>query len=113
MTNETNNSGGTAGVFASVPPPIGEMDMKFALPAALAATVALIAAAPAATPKVPATIAAAVADPNRPAEDTARDANRKPAEMLEFAGVTPGKTVVDIMPGKGYFTRLFAKAVGA
>lgn len=86
--------------------------MKFALPAALAASMALIAAAPASTPKVPATIASAVADPNRPAEDTARDANRKPAEMLEFAGVTPGKTVVDLMPGKGYFTRLFAKAVG-
>ena len=72
---------------------------------ALAAT-----AAPAATP-APA-IAAAVADPGRPAADTARDAERKPAAMLAFAGVKPGMTVVDLLPGGGYFTRLFADAVG-
>jgi predicted methyltransferase len=57
-------------------------------------------------------IAAAVADPTRPAEDKALDAERKPAEMLEFAGVKPGMTVVDLVPGGGYFTRLFADAVG-
>jgi predicted methyltransferase len=61
---------------------------------------------------IPATIAAAVADPARPASDTARDAERKPAEMLAFAGVKPGDKVVDLMPGKGYFTRLFSAAVG-
>jgi len=54
---------------------------------------------------------AAVADSNRPAADTARDENRKPAEMLAFAGITPGKVVVDLLPGGGYFTRIFAKAV--
>ena len=54
---------------------------------------------------------AAVADPGRPAADTARDGNRKPAEMLAFAGITPGKVVVDMLPGGGYFTRIFAKAV--
>lgn len=57
-------------------------------------------------------IAAAVANPARPAEDRARDAERKPAEMLAFAGVRPGMTVIDLMPGTGYFTRLFADAVG-
>lgn len=57
-------------------------------------------------------ISAAVADTNRPAGDTARDAARKPAEMLAFAGVKPGDKVVDFLPGGGYFTRLFAKAVG-
>ncbi len=55
---------------------------------------------------------AAVADPARPADDTARDADRKPAEMLAFAKVKPGQTIVDYMPGKGYFTRLFSAAVG-
>lgn len=54
----------------------------------------------------------AVADPSRPAADRARDADRKPAAMLAFAGVKPGMTVVDIMPGGGYFTRLFSTAVG-
>ena len=49
----------------------------------------------------------------RPAEDIARDAERKPADMLAFAQVKPGQIVVDYMPGKGYFTRLFSNAVGA
>jgi predicted methyltransferase len=62
--------------------------------------------------KIPAYIAAAVADPARPAEDTARDAGRKPAEMLVFAAVKPGMKVVDLLPGGGYFTRLFSAAVG-
>jgi predicted methyltransferase len=55
---------------------------------------------------------AAVADKSRPEADTKRDADRKPAEMLEFAGVKQGQTVVDLIPGGGYFTRIFAKAVG-
>jgi len=54
---------------------------------------------------------AAVADSSRPAADTARDENRKPAAMLAFAGITPGKVVVDMLPGAGYFTRIFARAV--
>jgi predicted methyltransferase len=57
-------------------------------------------------------IADAVADSGRPAGDTARDANRHPAELLAFAGVKPGMKVVDLLPGGGYFTRIFAKAVG-
>ena len=61
---------------------------------------------------VPAYISAAVADKGRPAEDVARDAARKPAEMLMFAGIKPGDKVVDLIPGKGYFTKIFAKAVG-
>jgi len=55
---------------------------------------------------------AAVADKARPEADTKRDADRKPAEMLEFAGVKQGQTVVDLIPGGGYFTRIFSKAVG-
>ena len=56
---------------------------------------------------------ASIADANRPAEDVARDVARNPAAMLAFAGVKPGDKVVDFIPGAGYFTRLFAKAVGA
>lgn len=55
--------------------------------------------------------AMAVADSHRPAADTARDADRKPAEMLEFAKIDHGKKVVDFIAGHGYFTRLFAVAV--
>jgi predicted methyltransferase len=69
--------------------------------------------ATAATGKIPANVAAAVADPARPEADRARDSNRKPAECLTFAGVKPGDRVADLIPGSGYFTRLFAKAVGS
>lgn len=64
------------------------------------------------TSSVPTFIAAAVDNPTRPQADRDRDAVRKPAEMLLFAHVRPGQTVVDFLPGSGYFTRLFSKAVG-
>nr|MBA3811502.1 class I SAM-dependent methyltransferase [Caulobacteraceae bacterium] len=60
----------------------------------------------------PAPIAAAVADKGRPAADVARDAARKPAEMLAFAGVKSGDVVLELLPGGGYFTRILSKAVG-
>jgi predicted methyltransferase len=61
---------------------------------------------------VPAFLAAAIADPVRPAGDTERDANRKPAETLAFAGIAPGEQIAELLPGGGYFTRIMAKAVG-
>ncbi|HXU99979.1 MAG TPA: methyltransferase [Caulobacteraceae bacterium] len=60
----------------------------------------------------PANIVAAIADPGRTQDDRDRDAARKPEDMLAFAGVEPGQTVVDLLPGSGYFTRLFSVAVG-
>ena len=57
-------------------------------------------------------INAAIADAGRPATDTARDANRHPADLMDFASIKPGQQVVDLLPGGGYFTRLFAKTVG-
>ena len=73
-----------------------------------------VAFAPAyASDAVPAAIAAAVADATRPSADKERDADRKPAEVVAFAGLKPGDKVMDILPGGGYFTRIFAKTVGA
>jgi predicted methyltransferase len=73
----------------------------------------LACAAPAAIAATPAAaISAAIADPARPATDKDRDAERKPAEMLAFAGVKPGMVVLEMMPGGGYFTRLFSDVVG-
>jgi len=77
---------------------------------AAVATALLTASAPAAP--VPAYAKAAVADSARPADDVKRDADRKPAAMLVFAGIRPGLRVMDLIPGGGYFTRIFAKAVG-
>ncbi len=56
--------------------------------------------------------AAPIDNSTRPAEDVARDGNRQPAEMVAFAKIESGQTVVDMLPGGGYFTRIFAQAVG-
>jgi len=85
--------------------------MTYASFAAAALAIAFVTAAVAATP-IPEYASAALADKSRPAEDVARDPARKPAEMIVFAGIKPGDKVVDLIPGKGYFTRIFAKAVG-
>ena len=60
---------------------------------------------------VPAYVAAAVADPGR-AEDAKIDSRRHGAELVAFAGVKPGDTVLELVPGGGYFTRIFSKVVG-
>ncbi len=81
--------------------------------AVLAIMVAIGVTAPAgAETAAPAYIASAVADPARPAVDVARDPFRKPAEMMVFADVKPGQTVIELLPGKGYFTRILSRIVG-
>lgn len=60
----------------------------------------------------PANIKAAIADSKRPAADIDRDSNRKPAEVIAFAGIKAGDKIADISPGGGYFTRIFSKVVG-
>jgi predicted methyltransferase len=62
---------------------------------------------------IPADIAAALADSARPAADKERDASRKPAEVLEFAGLKAGDQVAELLPGGGYFTRIMSKVVGS
>jgi predicted methyltransferase len=54
----------------------------------------------------------AIADPSRPPEQVARDADRKPAEVVALAGLRPGARVADFMSGGGYFTRIFSRVVG-
>jgi predicted methyltransferase len=67
----------------------------------------------AATSQPPDYIVNAIADPTRPADERAQDINRHPEAVLVFAGVKPGESVVDLLPGRGYYTRIFSKAVGA
>lgn len=73
---------------------------------------ALLLAAPAAAQTPAKAVQAALADPSRPAADRARDAARKPAQILAFAGVKPGDKVADFIMGGGYWTRILAGAVG-
>ncbi len=65
-----------------------------------------------AAPK-PDPVAAALASPTRPEADKARDATRKPAELMKFAAIKPGQKVVDFVMGGGYLTRVIAGTVGA
>ena len=67
---------------------------------------------PAQAQEIPAFVSAAVADANRPAEQRADDAARKPAETVAFAMVMPGDVVIDYRPGGGYYTRILSKVVG-
>ena len=54
----------------------------------------------------------AVANKARPEADRARDAVRKPAEVLEFFGLTRGMTVLDMFSGGGYYTEILSCVVG-
>lgn len=78
----------------------------------LSIVLALVAAPVSAGEVVPAYIAKAVADPSRPADHRELDAHRKPAETIAFAGVKPGMTVGEFLPGGGYYTRLLSAVVG-
>src|SRR5690349_5640278 len=82
--------------------------------AMLAAALGFVTLTSAASDKasVPKYVAAAVADPARPQADRDRDADRKPAECIAFAGLKPGQRVADLIPGGGYFTRIFSGVVG-
>jgi predicted methyltransferase len=57
-------------------------------------------------------VAAALASADRPAADEARDADRKPAELMQFFGVEPGMTAADILALGGYVTEVLSVAVG-
>ena len=53
----------------------------------------------------------ALADPDRK-DQSGADARRKPGELIALAGVSPGDKVLDLIPGSGYWTRIFSKTVG-
>ena len=81
--------------------------------AILAAMLASAAAASVASgDRVPAYVKAAVANSARKEKDPDIDQRRHPAELMAFAGVKPGDKVLDLIPGSGYFTKIFSGIVG-
>ena len=54
----------------------------------------------------------ALADPARKQDREAADPRRKPGPLIALAGVRPGDKVLDLIPGSGYWTRIFSKVVG-
>jgi len=55
---------------------------------------------------------AALANPTRPEGDLERDAGRQPDKVLEFFGIGPGDTVLDMFSGGGYYTEMLSHVVG-
>jgi predicted methyltransferase len=89
--------------------------MRLAIPAVLivvAASVASTAATAAMKPATPAYVSAAMNDPARK-EDAANDERRQMAAVMTFARVKPGEKVLELVPGSGYWTRVFSGIVGA
>lgn len=52
------------------------------------------------------TLESVVSSSHRSAEDRARDVYRNPVKTLEFFDVEPGMTVVEVSPGKGWYTEI-------
>lgn len=86
--------------------------MKRGVLAAASVALCLVAVCASADSPPPAYVENAISDTNRPAADKDRDTARKPAEMIAFAGIKPGDTLLEILPGGGYFTRIFSKVLG-
>jgi predicted methyltransferase len=55
-----------------------------------------------------AVLAQAVSAQHRSPDFVARDQYRRPQEVLEFAGLRPDMTVVEVSPGGGYWTEILA-----
>jgi predicted methyltransferase len=56
-------------------------------------------------------VARALADPAR-ADQAGDDARRKAADVVAVSGEKPGSVVVDYLPGRYYWTRIFSGVVG-
>jgi predicted methyltransferase len=81
--------------------------------ASLAAATVIFAAAPvrALDPVTDSALDAAIAGDHRTAEDKARDAFRKPKQVLDFLGFRSDMTVVEIWPGGGWYSKILAPAL--
>ena len=56
---------------------------------------------------------AAMKSPHREPNNAGRDKYRHPVETMEFFGLTPEMTVVEISPGAGWYTELLAPVLAA
>ena len=61
----------------------------------------------------PENIRAAVESDSRPDEDRARDAGRRPAEILALSGIESGDHVIELGSFGNYYTRMLVSAVGS
>ena len=78
------------------------------------AALLLLAATPVSAKPAPQSnaITAAVASPDRSADNVKLDESRKPAEVLKFLGLRPGMRVADPFGGNFYWAEITGRAVG-
>jgi predicted methyltransferase len=82
-----------------------------ALTLAASSTLAVAQMAPPALSPLGQQIETALKSDIRPADDRARDAERKPRQTLEFFGLAPDQRVVELVPAGGYFTKVLAQVL--
>jgi predicted methyltransferase len=87
------------GACASTAP--SSTDASSAAPATATTAASDVAAADAA-------LATAIAGAWRDPRNTARDVHRHPQQTLDFFGVEPGQTVIEITPGGGWYAEILA-----
>jgi len=78
----------------------------------LAAVLACASVQAAESPPIHPAIQAAVDSQERPPKDRSRDDNRHYAEILEFFGVRPGMTLIELFGAGGNTAEVLARAVG-
>ncbi|MGH8271209.1 MAG: class I SAM-dependent methyltransferase [Gammaproteobacteria bacterium] len=83
-----------------------------AMLSALAFPLSALAMPAAHSGSAPAYVTAAVNDPAR-AADKADDARRQITAVMIFAEVKPGEKVLELVPGSGYWTRVFSGIIGS
>jgi len=74
---------------------------------------AAAAAAAVPAPVLPATIEEAITSEFRTPQNKERDAYRHPLETLKFFGLEPGMRVIEVSPGKGWYSEIIAPLLTA
>ena len=80
--------------------------MRYLLSVLIASLAFSVAAAKDDFEATEAKIKAAMADERRSEKETARDKNRKPVETLKFFGLRDDMTVLELIPGGGWYTKI-------
>ncbi|MBT8099346.1 MAG: methyltransferase, partial [Gammaproteobacteria bacterium] len=78
--------------------------MKMLMPFLLLAVTSIAGAAN----EIDAKVEAALAAESRPETDRVRDDNRMPLETLKFFGMQDNMRVLELLPGRGWYTRILA-----
>ena len=58
-------------------------------------------------------VQAALNNSERPSEDMLDDSRRMPLEVLAFAGIEEGMTILEMEAGTGYYTEILSRTVGS